>query len=286
MKAIWRIKVEGILFEVGLCLVLLVGHGRVKVYSKSSLHRNSDDVALVAPKANWDQVEWIEKFCETFKCTPNIYTMDANPEDGYLIPRTIQGHEAAAYLTYIVDNYDSLAPFTLFVHGGEDHWHNDMAGPKTYHALYSLRLEAVKAYGYANLRCLWTPGCPDTLHPSIIQKSDEAYEYLVDMFPEIYSELFGVNETEVPQKFAHQCCAQFAVTRERIRERPLSDYERILNWVENTHVTDSYGIGWTVEKIWHILFGMPASYCPQVENPLTLGESLQPVSWSEEGIQR
>ncbi|PIG87785.1 hypothetical protein AARAC_011984 [Aspergillus arachidicola] len=223
---------------------------------ESPLLRGSNDVALVAPKTRDEDVRWMSTFCEQFGCTTYIYTTDENPEEGYLHPRTLRGHEAAAYLTYIVDHYDRLSPFTVFIHGKDEHWHNDAAGPKSSNVLLNLRFEAARAYGYVNLRCLAVPGCPDSLHPLIIQNTDKRYHDLIEDFPQIYSELFG--ESEVPKQLGHQCCGQFVVTRDRIQQRPRSEYERLLNWAANTTRTDSYGIGWVLEKLWHIIFGMNA----------------------------
>ncbi|EIT76361.1 hypothetical protein BDV35DRAFT_377627 [Aspergillus flavus] len=115
---------------------------------------------------------WRQRHDTRIGCTTYIYTTDENPEKGYIHPRTVKGHEAAAYLTYIVNHYDRLSPFTIFLRGKDEHWHNEAAGPKSSNVLLNLRFEAVRAYGYVNLRCL-------------------AYHYLINNFSLIYSELFG-----------------------------------------------------------------------------------------------
>lgn len=138
------------------------------------------------------------------------------------------GHEASAYLSYLVDYYDKLHPYTIFIHGKEEHWHNDVAGPKAMTQLPNLRFEVINANGFVNLRCLSIPGCPDSLHPSIIQQTDIDYEYLIDNFPQIYSEIFGVNASAAPSELGHHCCGQFAVAKERILERSWKEYNRML----------------------------------------------------------
>ncbi|KAJ5820528.1 hypothetical protein N7474_006119 [Penicillium riverlandense] len=219
--------------------------------------KRKDDVGLVVSKAGDEDINWVLDFCERFKCTPYIYSLADVPEDGYLAPYTNMGHEASAYLSYLVDHYDSLHPYTIFIHGKEEHWHNDVAGPKTMNQIPNLRFEAIDAKGFVNLRCLSIPGCPNSLYPSIIQQTDIDYQYLTDNFPEIYSELFGVDPDTAPSQLGHKCCGQFAVTRERIQERPWKDYNRILQWVVKAEWSDSYGIGWLMEKLWHVIFGMP-----------------------------
>lgn len=188
-------------------------------------------------------------------CKPFVYTMDPQPEEGFLLPHTTMGHEAAAYLTYIVTNYDQLPPYTIFVHANDDQWHNELFGPKTTTALRFLRYESVDANGFVNLRCTGIPGCPNTLIPVHREPVDDEYAYVSDKFFELYSYLLQVPMDQVPQVVGHLCCGQFVVTRNQIRSRPREDYERILTWAATTDFTDSYGIGWTIEKIWHVLFG-------------------------------
>lgn len=236
--------------------------------------------------------------------------MAEEPEDGFLVPYTNAGHEASAYLSYIVDYYDKLHPYSIFIHGRDEHWHNDAAGPKTVNVLSNLRLEAIDAHGFVNMRCLSIPGCPDSLYPLITQQTDIDYKILSDNFPEIYSEIFGVNSSEAPSQLGHNCCGQFAVARERIQEKSRDDYNRILQWIVRAEWSDSYGIGWIMEKLWHVIFGMPPvkyvvysrfqseahpantldyiSSCPDVNqcrcdlygwcgpNPATNGEILEP----------
>lgn len=212
----------------------------------------------------------------TSKCTPYIYTLDEQPEEGFLIPYTNVGHEASAYLSYLVEHYDDLHPYTIFIHGKEEHWHNDVGGPKTYNQLPSLRFEAVSHKGYVNLRCLTMPGCPDSLHPSIIQQTDIDNQNLVNNFPQIWSEIFGLDPSTAPLQLGHHCCGQFAVTKERIQQKPWNYYDRILQWVAKTEWSDSYGIGWLMEKLWHVIFGMPAvKYVSFLSDPLKVNGILR-----------
>lgn len=53
------------------------------------------------------------------------------------------------------------------------------------------------------------------------------------------------------------CCAQFAVSRNRVLERPLSDYEALRQWVVDTPLSDARS-GRVLEFLWHVIFGMDA----------------------------
>ncbi|KAJ6155389.1 hypothetical protein N7470_005955 [Penicillium chermesinum] len=222
-------------------------------------HNGPEDVTVVAATAGPEDTSWIEEFCDEFQCTPLIYSLDEYPwMDHYYTTYSRKGHEASAYLTYIIDHYDNLAPYTIFIHGRSDQWHNDIAGPHTRNILPNLRVEAVALNGYVNLRCTNRPGCPSTLFQAHPVTLDYDYVYLIDQLPRVLNEMLGTALEDVPEDFGHQCCAQFALSRERILQRPRSDYIRILNWIATTDMTDNYGIGWMVEKLWHYIFGMPA----------------------------
>lgn len=233
--------------------------------------------------------------------------MDPTPEPGYLVPSTTRGREAAAYLSYIVDFYNELPSYSVFIHDKEMQWHNDVGGVKTSDTLRSLRFEAVEARGFVNMRCSTAPLCPDAWHPLHPDPHDLKYLYLMDEFPRIYTELFDAPPEEAPLRIGTPCCGQFIITREKIRERPREYYLRILEWVKTTDVTDNFGIGFVLEKIWHIIFGLePIQYvddladliqkvgtdnyssCPRLEQcrcdlygwcgPLPNGEILTPVT--------
>lgn len=77
-------------------------------------------------------------------------------------------------------------------------------------------------------------------------------------FSEAYQQVLGVKAEEVPVEIGNVCCGQFAVSRDRILARPREDYKRILRWVAETDLTDNFGVGWVLEKLWHIIFGMDA----------------------------
>lgn len=68
-------------------------------------------------------------------------------------------------------------------------------------------------------------------------------------------------EDYVPEEVGAACCAQFAVSRERVLQRPKSDYEGFREWVVETEKNDAKS-GRVMEFLWHVIFGMDAVYCP------------------------
>lgn len=122
-----------------------------------------------------------------------------------------------------------------------------------------LQLGFVKKNGYVNLRCNYEPGC------------FEAHTKNAHVTPDVYIELFSgtsidVNRTvtyteirniDVPLRVGQACCAQFAVSKERVRQRPKSDYNHFRQWVLDTEADDDKS-GRVMEFLWHIIFGMEA----------------------------
>ena len=189
-----------------------------------------------------------------------MYTTDIWPESSYLLPRSLKGREVAAYLSYILDYYDALPTYSFFVHAAEEQWHNDILSkysnqPNT---IGNFRTAAVDAHGFVNLRCRLTPSCPVGIRPFATNHLDIKVKDPTRDYADIYMEIFDVPRNEVPEVIGAVCCAQFAVSRERIRQRPREDYERILLWADSTAWTDSFGVGLLFEKLWHVIFGMPA----------------------------
>lgn len=190
--------------------------------------------------------------------TPFIYSTENTPEEGLLIPPTRRGREAPAYLSYIIDFYDHLPKYSVFIHAFPEQWHNDLFGPFTANTLRNLRFESVSAHGYVNLRCQHNPGCPTSVFPLSPSQADIEAHDIRAYFSDAYQQIFNVSADAVPAEIGNVCCGQFAVSRERIHARPKEDYERILNWATTTELTNDFGVGWVLEKLWHIIFGMDA----------------------------
>jgi hypothetical protein len=55
---------------------------------------------------------------------------------------------------------------------------------------------------------------------------------------------------EVPEKVGVPCCSQFAVSREKILERPIEDYVRYRQWLLETTLPDDTS-GRIMEYSWH-----------------------------------
>ena len=78
---------------------------------------------------------------------------------------------------------------------------------------------------------------------------------------EVWREIFSGTSTDksgdhgAPGQIGAACCAQFAVSRSRVLERPLKDYEHFRQWIVDTDKTDAKS-GRVWEFLWHVIFGM------------------------------
>lgn len=212
-----------------------------------------------------------------------IYTVNPTSPTQLSTPLN-KGHESMAYLSYIIDNYSTLPRTLAFLHshrsGFFTAWHTDAALHDNVHALRALQIPFVQQNGYVNLRCNWNPGCK------------EAHRYNAHVTPDIWRSVFEGTSTswgnnsassspisykdDAPSDYFQQshrqtrsppspqiekvgaaCCAQFAVSRDRVWQRPLSDYEQFRQWVVDTKMDDAKS-GRVMEFLWHVIFGMDA----------------------------
>jgi hypothetical protein len=214
---------------------------------------------LVVAKTMEEDTTWIQQ--ELPELQTAIYEVD-NPEPGeYRVPHN-KGHEAMVYLTYIIDHYDELPEIMIFVHAGRIAWHNnDLLDKDNAKVLKHLRNERVVRQGYMPLRCHHHPGCPMWLRMNKAKVDlDENIKVEESWIHEIlFKNLFPGHR--LPMVLSAPCCAQFAVTAERVRDNPKSMYERLRNWLLKTDINDMV-TGRIFEYLWHYIFTRYHEFCP------------------------
>ena len=231
------------------------------------------DKVIVVAKTRHEDTSWVKTELEDWQSA--VYTVDGagdgsgsggKPEDvaglassSSLTTPANKGHEAMAYLTYIVDNYETLPSILAFLHphrsGFLAAWHTDTPLHSNVDALRMLNLTFVQTNGYVNLRCNWSPGCME-------KDRDNAHVNF-----ERWAEVFERTSTPhgsfpFPGQVAQACCAQFAVSKEAVLKRPRQDYKLMRNWLLTTELSDRKS-GRVLEFMWHVIFGMDNIYCPE-----------------------
>ncbi|CAI7597706.1 unnamed protein product [Penicillium palitans] len=167
-----------------------------------------------------------------------------------LHPPKNKGHEVMIYLTYIVDHYDQLPDVAVFMHSHQFAWHNDnlFAGDAA-QLLRRLNLNRVIREGYMNTRCGFGPGCPAWMHPGALEEDESKQEEI--MLARAWGELFP--DREIPSVLAQPCCAQFALSRDRIRSIPRARFVFYRDWLLSTDLSD-YITGRIWEYLWQFIF--------------------------------
>ncbi|CAL6329437.1 unnamed protein product [Bathycoccus prasinos] len=185
------------------------------------------------------------------------------------------GQEITSYMRFILLFWDHLPERVAFVHGHDKTWHQE-----GYKMSYILRNICLDKYEYISLSAYesedaWRPLKGSRSYFEIIKKN----WYLVKPY-------LG----RLPKSgFREKCCAQFMVSRERIRKQPRELYEVILKQMsdkrKNYHrAPHGKNLGWDLihfwEAIWHYIMGEGAivntkkKYGYSVDNDIETGQRL------------
>lgn len=210
--------------------------------------------AIILPCLKEDEVAWIKEEISNVELA--VYV--ANDSTAPLHPPKNKGHEVMVYLTYIIDNYAHLPDIAIFMHAHRwTHHNNDLLDNDAVQMISKLSNSHVIREGYFNMRCQWDPGCPEWLSPTNLQASLGKQEEAV--LSRCWRELFPLDP--LPGFLGQACCAQFALSKERILSIPLSRFIFYRNWILMTPLSD-YISGRIWEYSWQYIFTGRHGNCP------------------------
>ncbi|KAJ4375312.1 hypothetical protein N0V83_002398 [Neocucurbitaria cava] len=213
---------------------------------------------IVIPKTEKEDIGWMAE--EIPEAPLVIYEVDKSDAENK-IPKN-KGREAMVYLSYIIDHYDDLADTTIFMHAHRHAWHNNqLMGLDAVQLLKRLNHERVARMGYMNVRCHHDPGCPDWIHMDRPGGDFDFYHKPEEIYwrKEIWEEIHP--GAPIPPSISGICCAQFAVSRQRIREVPIERFIHYRKWLLTTGMDDQFS-GRIFEYIWHYIFTGHEVHCP------------------------
>jgi len=95
------------------------------------------------------------------------------------------------------------------------------------------------------------------MHPGTVEEDVNKQEET--MLAKSWSELFPLDP--IPNVLAQPCCAQFAISRDRIRSLPLARYVFYRDWLLRTSLSD-YISGRVWEYVWQFVFTGKTVVCP------------------------
>ncbi|KAK8210096.1 hypothetical protein M8818_003583 [Zalaria obscura] len=240
--------------------------------------------------------KWLDALADLYHLCVYIVDAPADASSTYLQVPANRGHEAMAYLTFLIDNYDNIPESgAVFVHGSRWAWHNDHKDYDNAALLTALNMStALAPFGYHNLRCDWSVSTCSTKEAQP-QGSMETYFQAVTepwnaravsdtALPRALAILFGGDEYSMAKSderllmsrtdaVRSQCCAQFVVSRDRVLQHTREEYVALRQWlldgrddiVAAEHLqkskaapSDDRVSGRILSYVWHILF-MPRS---------------------------
>jgi hypothetical protein len=223
---------------------------------------------LVMGHLQSEDVSWVSRELPEFET--KLYVVDDNSSTtrpmgiSSDLPAN-KGHEAMIYLTYIITHYTALPDIVLFFHPHPGTWHNNiLLHMDTAQTIRRINPAHVVRQGYFNTRCHLDPGCPDWLHIDRprwqwdrVKKPEEPI-----LTSKVFHDLHGP-DTPRPKAISQPCCAQFAVSRERILQRPLEFYKRYRDWLLSTDLEDSES-GRMLEYSRQYIFTGNFEFCPSM----------------------
>ena len=208
---------------------------------------------MVVPRVQKEDVAWVTKELPGLDLL--VYTV--NDPNASTHPPKNKGHEVVVYLSYLIDHYDRLPDIVLFMHAHRwTHHNNELLGFDASQMVRSLNSAYVVREGYVNIRCHWRPGCPEWLHPN--NQSENLGKQEETMLEKCWEELFPFDP--LPPYLAQPCCAQFALSRDRILSIPRSRYVFYRDWILKTPLSD-YISGRIWEYSWQFIFTYKSSHC-------------------------
>ncbi|KAJ5983176.1 hypothetical protein N7481_005275 [Penicillium waksmanii] len=238
------------------------------------IHGNPGDKVIVMAKLAEEHTDWVQEELPDWQRALYIVnpTQDMRSSNEILTTPFNKGHEAMAYLTYVIDHYDTLPSTIAFLHahraGFLMAWHVDAPLHDNVLAMRSLQTDFVQRNGYVNLRCNWNPGCKEG-HRFNQHVTEQVWWDIfegtstppLNMSSPYETESYGGKYMRKPTQIGAACCAQFAVSRSQVHARPREDYIKFRQWIIETELNDASS-GRVMEFMWHVIFGMNSIYCP------------------------
>ncbi|KAJ5353563.1 hypothetical protein N7541_006127 [Penicillium brevicompactum] len=243
--------------------------------------------ALIVSRVAADgDASWIEPLAAHYHLC--VYNVDAPADKSSKVLQVPanRGHEAMAYLTFIIDNYaDIPASGAVFVHGTRFAWHNDSPDYDNARLLRALDVKrALQPKGYHNLRCDWSAGtCPASvpaqgslemrLSSTVSPWSARAASDLA--LPVALRHIFGDGVGDEVVRLGRndavraQCCAQFVVAQDRVWQHSREEWIALRQWLldgsddgvarnpqsgSKAAPGDDLVAGRILSYVWHILF--------------------------------
>ena len=180
-----------------------------------------------------ENLDWLRNINTKYKL--NIITKAGIPYD---VPPN-RGNEASSYLQFIIQRYDSLPDYTIFVHGHRSDWHhkgnmdekiNSLSFDHPYYNINDIKAEMKENLGLIHI---------------------ENYQKFSFILPQV-EEILGF-ELKGTTPLLWRPSAQFYVSKDTIRSLPLETYKKLYDLLMTTPL-ETFWSGRVFEWTWHYIF--------------------------------
>lgn len=174
-----------------------------------------------------------------------IYEKDKNTK--YSTPNV--GNEASSYLKYIIDHYENLPDYTIFLHCHEFSWHHEGSIIDIVNKFKDSQLN------YVNLNTHIILPCPD------VRISDGHLDFCSDNFSIFYQQYIkpATGKHIINPGFPYEVlgCAQFIVHKNAILKHTKQFYSNLYDWITTTKVITYLSaryLEWSWDLLWRKCF--------------------------------
>ena len=193
--------------------------------------RNNPDGSLENTKIRiYDKSDNPEKIQEIYLKYPNIER----------IVRENRGREGDTYLSHIIDHYDSLASYTIFIQDDTDNHITNIDG-----FLHITRSVMQEKHPFVAYPCSWKKG-GNPYRRTIWNGISDLHTFPTPDAVLRVAQRFGL---KLPAQYTTDICAFFIVSRDRILARPVSFYRDLREWLLSDEAN-----GFVLEHIWQLIF--------------------------------
>lgn len=193
---------------------------------------------IVVVSRHKKDVSWTSKLVDNqFRVL--IYDHSAHKNHPYFVPKN-KGREASVYIKYILDYYEHLTPYTVFIQDSEYSWHQDGSLVD----LITNQLQKKIKFTGLNNKCMG------------FIKSNPMWPDMQAYWKKTLEPYFGDIEQYGNFTLGYNCCAQFIVNKNVIQKYPKEMYEKIYAYLMDDDVDEKVK-GHMLEYTWNLMYNNP-----------------------------
>jgi len=154
--------------------------------------------------------------------------------------RENRGREGETYLSHIIDHYNSLAPYTIFIQDDTDNHITNMGI-----FLHITQQVLQEKYAFCSYPCSWKKG-NKPYRRTIFNGISDLHTFPTPDAVLRASQTFGL---KLPTQYETDTCAFFIVSCDRIQARPITFYKELKEWLRSDEANE-----FVLEHIWQLIF--------------------------------